>query len=167
MSGAVRPRAGLGKAKVLRPTGHWGRAALASCRWASSCFRVGALSNPAGVRHNSVAPHRSMSEPSCRTLDSFSTCRRQQKALAQELSGPAFRQPHPREATYLTSDIPLREHPRPAGQLNQGRQMPPNTYSPLSQQDPGFAISTGQIRRSGPKQGFSETFSRALPKWQK
>ena len=63
----------LGKAKVLSPTGHCGRAALISCRRASMCFWVGVWKRPSAVLQSRVAPHRSMREPSCRTLVSVST----------------------------------------------------------------------------------------------
>lgn len=73
----------LGKAKVLSPTGHWGRAAFNSCRSASRCFCVGAWKRPSAVRHSSVAPHKSTREPSCSTLLSLSTWTEKQEGHRQ------------------------------------------------------------------------------------
>lgn len=63
----------LGNAKVLNPTGHWGLAAFISCLRASRCLTVGVRESPSAVRHSSVAPHRSMREPSWSWFVSFST----------------------------------------------------------------------------------------------
>lgn len=63
----------LGNAKVLKPTGHWGLAALISCLKASRCLTVGVRESPSAVRHSNVAPHRSIREPSCSWFVSFST----------------------------------------------------------------------------------------------
>lgn len=74
----------LGKARVLRPTGHWGRAALISCLRASRCFWVGVWKRPSAVRHSKVAPQRSTREPSCSILLSFSTCRRWSRNISKQ-----------------------------------------------------------------------------------
>lgn len=83
-------RGRLGKASVLRPTGHWGRDALSSWRSASRWRRVGERMSPSPVRHSRVAPHRSTREPSRSALLSPSACPglTQTDALLCELAAP-------------------------------------------------------------------------------
>lgn len=73
----------LGNANVFNPTGHCGLAALISCRRASMCFWVGVWNSPSAVLHRRVAPHRSIREPSWRTLVSFSTYRWDTKMMVR------------------------------------------------------------------------------------